>query len=62
MTNRVHVRYIYLHMVDFFVNVGKYTSAMDPVGDGGGFWRCSKKQESCFYMGKWTETVNMWMF
>ena len=43
MTHRVHVWFIYLHMVDFLVNVGKYTSAMDPVGDGGGFWRSSEK-------------------
>ena len=55
MTHRVHVWYIYLHMVIwliFWVNVGKYTSTMDPVGDGGGFWRSSKKQESCFLHGK----------
>ena len=29
----IHVWYIYLDLVDFFmVNVGKYTSPMDPMG------------------------------
>ena len=32
-THSIHVWYIYLHLVDFLmVNVGKYTSPMDPIG------------------------------
>ena len=32
ITHRIHVWYIYLHLVDFMVNVGKYTSPMDAMG------------------------------
>ena len=32
-SHRIHVWYIYLHMVDFYgFHVGKYTSPMDPMG------------------------------
>lgn len=35
LTNTIHVWYIHLHLVDFYVtNVGKYTSSMDPMGKG----------------------------
>ena len=33
LTHRIHVWYIYLHLVDFYAfHVGKYTSPMDPMG------------------------------
>ena len=31
-SHRIHVWYIYLQLVEFMVNVGKYTSPMDPMG------------------------------
>ena len=32
-THRIHVWYIYLHLVDIYGKiVGKYTSLMDPMG------------------------------
>ena len=35
LTNTIHVWYIHLHLVDFYVtNVGKYTSPMHPMGKG----------------------------
>ena len=48
-THRIHVWYIHLHFVDFYeINVGKYTSPMDPMGNGmsfQGFERCR-----CFHL------------
>ena len=32
VSHRIHVWYIYLHLVDFMVNVGKYISPMDGMG------------------------------
>ena len=32
--HRIHVWYIYLHLLDFYeINVGKYASPVDPVGE-----------------------------
>ena len=36
ISHRIHVWYIYLHLVDFYGKyIGKYTSPMDPMGSGG---------------------------
>ena len=39
-SHRIHVWYIYLHLVDFYaIHVGKYTSPMDPLGISRSSWQ-----------------------
>ena len=57
---RIHVWYIYLHLVDFMVNVGKYTSPMDPLGYKSltSMFLLCKKNHCCDTFRCWACEVN----